>query len=57
MAPELQQIMNKLAHIELDLGYIKKHLSDMDLVLTDDDMEALQQAEKDLVAGKTKRLA
>jgi len=57
MPTELQQIMNKLDHIESDLTYIKKHISDVDLVLTDDDQEAIKEAKKDLVAGKTKRLA
>lgn len=57
MASELQQIMNKLNHIESDLTYIKKHISDVDLVLTDEDIEAIQEAKRDLVAGKTKRLA
>ena len=49
--------MSKLEHIESDLSFIKKHLHDVDLVLTDDDVEALQEAEADLKAGKTKRLA
>ncbi len=57
MATELQQIMNKLNHIESDLTYIKKHISDVDLVLTSEDMEAIQEAKRDLVTGKTKRLA
>jgi len=57
MPIELQQIMNKLSHIEADLTYIKNHISDVDLVLTGDDIEAIQEAKRDLVAGKTKRLA
>lgn len=57
MAIELQQIMNKLSHIESDLDYIKKHISDVDLVLTSEDLESINEAKSDLVAGKTKRLA
>ncbi len=52
-----EQILSKLEHIESDLNFIKKHLQDIDLVLTDDDVEALKEAEVDLKAGKTKRLA
>jgi hypothetical protein len=56
MATEIKQIMDKLDHIESDLSYIKEHLSDVDLVLTDDDLESLRSAEKDLAENKTKRL-
>ena len=52
-----EQILSRLQHIESDLSFIKKHLHDVDLVLTDDDVEALKDAETDLKAGKTKRLA
>ena len=56
MATEAKEILNKLEIIKADLDYIKKHMVDVDLVLTDDDLEALEEAEKDLKAGKTKRL-
>ncbi|HLD72290.1 MAG TPA: hypothetical protein VJA23_01780 [Candidatus Nanoarchaeia archaeon] len=56
MTSEVQLIMEKLNHIELDLSFIKKHISDLDQVLTDDDKEAIQEAKADLRAGKTKRL-
>ncbi|MDP3640259.1 MAG: hypothetical protein Q8R53_03600 [Nanoarchaeota archaeon] len=56
MAIAMQQVLEKLDHVQLDLEYIKKHLSDLDLVLTDEDADALQKAETDLVMGKTKRL-
>lgn len=48
--------MDRLDHIQTDLIYIKEHISDIDLVLTDDDQEALKKAEEELKAGKTKRL-
>ena len=51
-----EQIISKLQHIESDLSFIKKHIQDIDLVLTDDDVEALKEAEADLKVGKTKRL-
>ena len=57
MAPEVQEIMEKLNHIQADLDFIKSHLSDVDVVLTDDDVHALQEAEEDLRDGKSKRIA
>jgi len=56
MATEVKEILEKLETIKADLDYIKKHMVDVDLVLTDDDLEALEEAESDLKRGKTKRL-
>ena len=56
MATEIKQIMDKLNHIQSDIDYLKGHISDIDLILTDDDFEALHDAEEDLAAGNTKRL-
>lgn len=57
MATQVQAIIEKLNHIQTDLNFIKSHLTDVDLVLTDDDLDALHQAERDLKRGTTKRLA
>ena len=51
-----KQILTELQAIRSDLDCIKKHVLDLDLVLTDDDLESIQQAENDLKLGKTKRL-
>jgi len=56
MTMQLQELIKKLDHIQSDLDFIKGHLTDLDLVLTDDDMTALHEAEEDLKKGKTKRL-
>ncbi len=56
MPIEIKKIMDKLDHIQSDIDFLKGHLSDVDLVLTDDDSLALRQAEDDLITGKTKRL-
>ena len=56
MAVEIKQIVERLDHLKSDIEYIKKHLVDIDSVLTDDDVEALEEAEKDLKSKKTKRL-
>ena len=57
MVAENKQIMDKLNEIQSDLSYIKKHISDLDAVLTDEDIQALDNAEQELKSGKTKRLA
>ncbi len=57
MAEETRIIIEKLDSIKLELDYIKKHMADVDTILTEDDMESLEEAERDLREGKTKRLA
>jgi hypothetical protein len=56
MVNETKQILDELKAIRSDLDYLKEHIVDIDLVLTDDDLESIEQAEKDLKEGKTKRL-
>ncbi len=56
MTTETKEILEELRAIRSDLDYIKEHIIDRDLVLTDDDIESLKEAEKDLKEGKTKRL-
>ncbi|HIH42715.1 TPA: hypothetical protein HA246_03655 [Candidatus Woesearchaeota archaeon] len=56
MADQNKQILEKLSEIKTELDYIKDHLVDVDAVLTEDDLVALQDAESDLKIGKTKRL-
>ncbi len=53
---EEKQIIEKLNHIQSDLDYIKSHITDVDLVLTEDDFKALEEADKDLTTSKTKRI-
>ncbi len=53
---ETKQIMGKLDEIKVELDYIKEHLVDVDTVMTEDDISSLEEAEKDLLEGKTKRL-
>lgn len=56
MTAEIKQIVEKLDHMQSDIDYIKKHLADVDAILTEDDAEALREAEEDLKANKTKRI-
>lgn len=48
--------MEKLDEIKAELDEIKGKMADVDVVLTEDDVESLKAAEKDLKEGKTKRL-
>jgi len=51
-----KEIATELKAIRDDLDYIKKHVTDVDSVMTDDDLESLREADTDLKEGKTKRL-
>ncbi len=51
-----EAILQSLEEIKHDLAYIKSHLAYGDVILTDEDLKALQEAEDDLKKGKTKRL-
>ena len=56
MATETKQLLEELKLIRTDLDYLKEHIVDFDLVLTEDDLQSLKEAELDLKQGKTKRL-
>ena len=43
-----QLILEELKEIKSDLEYLKKHVVDLDLVMTDDDIESIREAEEDL---------
>ncbi len=56
MVSETRLILQELKEIKQDLDYIKKNIVDVDLVLTEDDVESIKEAELDLRKGRTKRL-
>ena len=56
MITEAKQILEELRAIRNDLDYLKDHIIDVDLVMTDEDVNSLREAEKNLKEGKTKRL-
>jgi len=56
MTTETKQILDELKIIRNDLDYIKERIIDIDLVLTDDDIQSIKVAEKEFKEGKTKRL-
>ena len=51
-----KMIMDKLDEIKSELDYIKSHMANVDSILTDDDLEALKQAEEDYKKEKTVKL-
>ena len=56
MTEETKQILKELKEIKADIDFIKTRIKDVDMILTDDDIESIKEAEKDLKEGKTKRL-
>lgn len=49
-----KEIMAHLARIQKDMDYIKEHIED--IALTEDDLSSIEEAEKDLREGRTRRL-
>lgn len=47
-------ILSKLDHLDKDVRFIKEHI--VDIKLTQDDLNSLNEAEQDLIQGRTKRL-
>ena len=51
-----KQILKELREIKADLDYIKKHIVDGDIILTSEDLESLEKAEKDFKERKTRKI-
>ncbi len=56
MTTETKLILEKLDAIKSELDYIKGHITDVDAVVTTDDIEALRAADDDYKKGRTKRI-
>ncbi len=54
MVNGMKQVLERLDVIKSELDYIKEHMADT--TLTQEDVESLNEAEKELKEGKTKRL-
>jgi len=50
-------ILGKLDEIKSELDYIKDRITDIDTVMTQDDLESLEEAEKEFKEGKTTSLS
>ena len=49
-----KEIMEKLARLQSDMNFIREYIED--ITLTKDDLEAIEEARKDLKEVKTMRL-
>ncbi len=52
----LTHIHEDILALRREIEEVKDKIADMDVVLTDEDVYSLKEAEKDFKAGKTKRL-
>ena len=48
------EIIVRLTKLQTDMNYVKEHI--IDITLTEDDLESIESARKDLKEGKTRRL-
>ena len=56
MVSETKVIIERLDEIKSELDYIKRRIADVDSVLTDEDIEALGEAEEDYKKGRSQFL-
>ena len=54
MNVENREVVERLARLQKDMDFIKEHIED--ITLTDDDLESIEEARKDLKEGRTRRL-
>jgi len=48
------EVITRLVRLQNDMDYVREHIED--ITLTEDDLEAIEEARKDLREGKTRRL-
>jgi len=51
---DAKEIMTKLGRIQTDVNYVREHIED--IILTEDDLESIEESRRDLKEGKTRRL-
>ena len=56
MATESKAILDELKAIRAEIAYLKDHIVDSDVLLTEEDITAIKKAEEDLKHKKTVRL-
>ncbi len=56
MVNRIKLILRELKEIKEDLRYLKDQVIDVDLIVTDDDIASIREAEKDLKKGRTKKI-
>lgn len=53
MEHENQEILRRLNKIQIDINLLKSRIIDSDCILTEDDLEAIGEAEKEYKEGRT----
>ena len=53
---EVETILKRLEKIEHDLGYLKEHMVDMDMLLTPDELQEFEESMKDYRDGNVYKL-
>lgn len=56
MTNETKLILEELKDIRADVECIKRHVIDADMIVSDEDIESIKEAEKDFKESRTKRL-
>ena len=54
MNVENGEVVERLARLQKDMDFLKEHIED--ITLTDDDLESIEEARKDLKEGRTTSL-
>lgn len=52
MYNEIHEILSKLAMLQADINYIKKHVKDEDIFLTEEEEQLLQESYENEKAGR-----
>ena len=53
MENDMSKILNELKEIRIDINFIKNNMVDPDCILTEDDLESIEEAEREYKEGKT----
>ena len=56
MTTETRMILEKLDDIKSEIGFIKEHMVDIDMILTSEEEKRLEESLKDLKEGRTTSL-
>jgi len=52
----MEQVFDELQSLKKDVSFIKKHMIDVDMILTEDDKQSLKEAEEEYAKGETTSL-
>jgi hypothetical protein len=50
---QAEEILEKLTKLQADMEFLKNNIVDTDCILTEDDIEAIKEAEREYKEGKT----